>query len=41
MTAKEYLSQGYRLEQIIKLIKMDIEYWQDLASSVSLSLIHI
>ena len=35
MTAKEYLSQGYRLEQIIKLIKMDIEYWQDLASSVS------
>ena len=24
MTAKEYLSQGYRLEQIIKLIKMDI-----------------
>lgn len=34
MTAKEYLSQGYRLEQIIKLIKMDIEYWQDLASSV-------
>ena len=35
MTAKEYLSQGYRLEQIIKLIKMDIEYWPDLASSVS------
>ena len=35
MTAKEYLSQGYRLEQIIKLIKMDIEYWKDLASSVS------
>ena len=35
MTAKEYLSQGYRLEQIIKLIKLDIEYWQDLASSVS------
>ena len=35
MTAKEYLSQGYRLEQIIKLIKMDIEYWQDLSSSVS------
>ena len=35
MTAKEYLSQGYRLEQIIKLIKMDIEYWQDLDSSVS------
>ena len=35
MTAKEYLSQGYLLEQIIKLIKMDIEYWQDLASSVS------
>lgn len=35
MTAKEYLSQGYRLEQIIKLIKMDIQYWQDLASSVS------
>ena len=35
MTAKEYLSQGYRLEQIIKLIKMDIEYWQELACSVS------
>lgn len=35
MTAKEYLSQGYRLEQIIKLIKMDIEYWQELAGGVS------
>ena len=35
MTAKEYLSQGYRLEQIKKLIKMDIEYWQELACSVS------
>lgn len=35
MTAKEYLSQGYRLEQIIKLIKMDIEYWQELACGVS------
>jgi len=35
MTAKEYLKQGYRLEQIIKLIKMDIEYWQGLACSVS------
>ena len=35
MTAKEYLSQGYRLEQITKLIKMDIEYWQELACSVS------
>ena len=35
MTAKEYLSQGYRLEQRIKLLKMDIEYWQDLMTSVS------
>ena len=25
MTAKEYLSQGYRLEQRIKLAKMEIE----------------
>lgn len=37
MTAKEYLNQGYRLEQIIKLIKMDIEYWQELASSIQSS----
>lgn len=35
MTAKEYLSQGYRLEQVIKYIKMDIDYWQTLAYNLS------
>lgn len=35
MTAKEYLSQGYRLEQRIKALKMEIEYWQDLMVNVS------
>lgn len=35
MTAKEYLSQGYRLEQRIRLVSEEIENLQDLAGSVS------
>lgn len=33
MTAKEYLSQGYRLEQRIKLAKMELEQLRELACS--------
>ncbi len=33
MTAKEYLSQGYRLEQRIKLAKMEIQDLEELAGS--------
>lgn len=35
MTAKEYLSQGYRLEQRIRLVKEEIANLQDLVCSVS------
>jgi len=35
MTAKEYLSQGYRLDQRIRLVKEEIENLQELACSVS------
>jgi DNA-directed RNA polymerase specialized sigma24 family protein len=35
MTAKEYLNQAYRLEQRIKLAKMEIEDLQELSCSVS------
>lgn len=35
MTAKEYLAQGYRLEQRIHLVSEEIENLQDLAGSVS------
>lgn len=33
MTAKEYLSQGYRLEQRIKLTKMELEQLRELSCS--------
>jgi DNA-directed RNA polymerase specialized sigma subunit len=35
MTAKEYLNQAYRLEHFINLEKEEIEYWQQLAISIS------
>lgn len=35
MTAKEYLSQGYRLEQRIRLVREEIDNLQELAGSVS------
>lgn len=35
MTAKEYLNQAYRLEQRIKLAKMEIEELQELSCCVS------
>ena len=35
MTAKEYLNQAYRLEHFIRLEKEEIEYWQEIACSVS------
>ena len=35
MTAKEYLSQGYRLEQRIRLVREEIVNLQELAGSVS------
>ena len=35
MTAKEYLSQGYRLEQRIRLVREEINNLQELAGSVS------
>lgn len=35
MTAKEYLNQAYRLEQRIKLVKMEIEELQELSCCVS------
>ena len=35
MTAKEYLSQGYRLEQRIRLVREEISNLQELAGSVS------
>jgi DNA-directed RNA polymerase specialized sigma subunit len=35
MTAKEYLSQGYRLEQRIRLVREEITNLQELAGSVS------
>ena len=35
MTAKEYLNQAYRLEHFIRLEKEEIEYWQEVACSVS------
>lgn len=35
MTAKEYLNQAYRLENFIRFEKEEIEYWQEVASSVS------
>lgn len=35
MTAKEYLNQAYRLEQRIKLAKMEIEGLQELSCCVS------
>ena len=35
MTAKEYLSQGYRLDQRIRLVSEEITNLQELAGSVS------
>ena len=35
MTAKEYLSQGYRLEQRIRLVREELVNLQELAGSVS------
>lgn len=35
MTAKEYLSQGYRLEQRIRLVREEINNLQELTGSVS------
>lgn len=35
MTAKEYLSQGYRLDQRIRLVREEITNLQELAGSVS------
>lgn len=35
MTVKEYLSQGYRLEQRIRLVREEISNLQELAGSVS------
>lgn len=35
MTVKEYLNQAYRLENFIRFLKDEIEYWQEVATSVS------